>query len=192
MAKPGRATLVFLSPIGRLRVTATREHLIEVKLRAPDLPESRVDTEATALAERARAEIEDYLAGRLQEFTVPWQLNLSPLDHRVLIEMAKVPYARSTTYGELARNSGQSTGASRVVGRICGINPIPLVIPCHRVLAADGLGGFGGGLDMKRWLLQLETTGRPPAPLRIDGSAEPSEEPIADPLAGGVQGSLFD
>lgn len=191
MSTTHRSSLVFDSPIGRLRVAATREHLVEVKLRAPELPGGGADTEAAALCERARAEIAAFLAGELKDFTIPWRLLVDDLKRRVLGEMARIPYARTVTYGELARNSGEGVGASRVVGAICGANPLPLVIPCHRVLAAGGLGGFGGGLAMKRWLLQLETTGHPPPPLRSDGSEEPTEPAFDDPLAGGVQGRLF-
>lgn len=188
MAPTERASLAFLAPIGRLRVTASRDHLLEVKLRAPELPDSLGDAAAADLCRRARQEIEDYLAGRLERFTVPWRLAGDGLKRRVLHEMARIPYARTVTYGELARSSGEGTGASRVVGAICGANPLPLVIPCHRVLAGDGLGGFGGGLAMKRWLLQLEITGKAPLPLAADGSArvEVAEEPPA-----GVQLGLF-
>lgn len=191
MSTPERVSLVFDSTVGRLRVTANRTHLIEVKLRAPAADTVVPDGDAGDLCRRARREIEAYLAGELQEFTVPWRLFDGGFKRRVLEAMAAVPYARTVTYGELARRSGEGVGASQAVGAICGSNPLPLVVPCHRVLAADGLGGFGGGLPMKRWLLRLETTGRPPRALRPDGSEEPADDALVDPLADGVQQSLF-
>ena len=192
MSSPHRSSLVFASPIGFLRVTATRDHLVEVKLRAPEQDDRLLDDAATTLCRRARQEIEAFLAGDLQQFVVPWRIFGDRLKQRVLGAMAKIPYARTVTYGGLAQRAGESVGASRVVGAICGSNPLPLVIPCHRVLGAQGLGGFGGGIAMKRWLLQLEITGRPPRPLTPEEIAAPKEEMPVPAVTEGRQQSLFD
>ncbi len=117
-----------------------------------------------------------YLAGSLPRVDVPldWRLT-SGVQRTVLLALYEtVPFGQTVTYGELARRSGAFeealgepgvTGA-RSVGGIMGSNPIPVVVPCHRVLASNGLGGFGGGLEVKRQLLELE--GVLPPSLELD------------------------
>jgi methylated-DNA-[protein]-cysteine S-methyltransferase len=114
------------------------------------------------------ARLGEYFAGRRRELGLPidWRLTSGP--HRTVLEtlLAQVPYGDTITYGELASRSGvfedfQDAGgvAARTVGQMMGANPLALLVPCHRVVAADGLGGFGGGtrgLEIKRWLLMLE------------------------------------
>jgi methylated-DNA-[protein]-cysteine S-methyltransferase len=100
-----------------------------------------------------------YFAGRLHEFTVPidWRLT-SRLQRQVLATLHEsVPYGRVVTYSGLGERSGAGVPA-RAIGQIMGSNPIPLVVPCHRVLAGNGLGGYSGGsgVEIKRWLLTLE------------------------------------
>jgi methylated-DNA-[protein]-cysteine S-methyltransferase len=118
-------------------------------------------------------EVTEYLGGDRTAFTVPvdWSLT-SGTQRTVLMSLHEtVGYGTTATYGELAVRSGAygaelGAHAARGVGSIMGSNPIPLVVPCHRVVAADGLGGFGGGLEVKRWLLELE--GALPATLAFD------------------------
>ncbi|MEV4746816.1 methylated-DNA--[protein]-cysteine S-methyltransferase [Streptosporangium amethystogenes subsp. fukuiense] len=105
------------------------------------------------------AELGDYYAGRLKVFGVPvdWRLT-SPVQRRVLGTLYEtVPYGKAVTYGELAARSGTGVPA-RAIGSIMGANPIPVIVPCHRVVAGNGLGGFSGGegVESKRWLLTLE------------------------------------
>ncbi|MBB2912209.1 methylated-DNA-[protein]-cysteine S-methyltransferase [Streptosporangium becharense] len=104
-------------------------------------------------------ELGDYYAGRLRVFSVPvdWRLT-SPVQRRVLGTLREtVPYGRAVTYGELAARSGTGVPA-RAIGSIMGANPVPVIVPCHRVVAGNGLGGFSGGegVESKRWLLTLE------------------------------------
>jgi len=113
--------------------------------------------------DEAVRQLTDYLNGCRRDFDLPLDWSLSPGPQRTVLETlyAGVGYGETTTYGELARRSGAFPGAdgvlgARAVGSIMGANPIPIVVACHRVLAADGLGGFGGGLAAKRWLLELE------------------------------------
>jgi methylated-DNA-[protein]-cysteine S-methyltransferase len=109
-------------------------------------------------------ELGEYLAGRRRRFDYPVDWRLTHGDQQVVLQtlFREVEYGASITYGELAARSGayrteHGPGqAARRVGAIMGSNPVPIVVPCHRVLAADGLGGFGGGLESKRWLLGLE------------------------------------
>ena len=150
-----RALKSFASPIGRLAVLCNSHALLEVRFGAA-ARERAGSTEAAVLCGRASGEIEAYLAGDLRRWSVSIEPRGTPFQLAVWQAMCDIPYGETWTYGELARQVGDPD-ASRAVGLACGANPIPLVIPCHRVLAAGGgLGGFGGGVDLKRWLLGLE------------------------------------
>lgn len=119
---------------------------------APRAPQDRV-------AERACREFERYLADPDYLFTVPYRLEGTPFQRRVWHEIEKLCPIKTITYGEMAQ---RLRSGPRAVGGACGANPIPLIVPCHRVLAAGGgLGGFMGGKDpfplgVKRWLLRHE------------------------------------
>jgi methylated-DNA-[protein]-cysteine S-methyltransferase len=104
----------------------------------------------------ACAQLTAYFAGDLREFDLPLEAPGSDFQRRVWRELRQIPFGRSISYGELARRIGQPA-ASRAVGRANGQNPISIIVPCHRVIGADGtLTGYGGGLDRKRWLLDHE------------------------------------
>ncbi len=151
-------------PIGALTIGVTEAGLALVAF--GDVPE--VAGRAAARLgmpvvddERATAEavtqLREYLAGARRAFTLRLDRRLAPAGHRVVLDaLCGVPFGATVTYGELATRSGLALGAARVVGAIMGANPIPVVVPCHRVLGADGLGGFGGGRRVKEWLLALE------------------------------------
>lgn len=98
-----------------------------------------------------------YFQGERREFTLPVDLlTLTPFQHRVLEETSRVPFGRVVPYGEIAR-SMRVPGAARAVGNALGRNPVPILIPCHRVVASDGtIGGFTGGTRLKRKLLAVE------------------------------------
>jgi methylated-DNA-[protein]-cysteine S-methyltransferase len=106
---------------------------------------------------RVESEIDQYFAHRRMSFDIEVDLTpLSPFQRRILAATAKVPYGEVTTYREVARRAGNEQ-ASRAAGGALGANPIPIVVPCHRVVATDGsLGGYSGGLAAKRRLLELE------------------------------------
>jgi methylated-DNA-[protein]-cysteine S-methyltransferase len=113
--------------------------------------------ELPARLDEARRQLELYFEGRLHRFELPldWRLSRG-FRRRVLRETARVPYGRTATYAQLAARAG-SARAYRAAGSALGSNPIPIVVPCHRVLRSGGdLGGYGGGLDMKESLLKLE------------------------------------
>jgi methylated-DNA-[protein]-cysteine S-methyltransferase len=113
---------------------------------------------ARALLEQAGCQLDEFLAGKRRDFDVPLDLSsATAFDRRVLAAMAAIPYGETRSYGELARTIG-SPGASRAVGHACGRNPVPLLLPCHRVVRSDGsLAGFGaGGVGVKAALLALE------------------------------------
>ncbi|MDI3298001.1 MAG: methylated-DNA--[protein]-cysteine S-methyltransferase [Bacillota bacterium] len=108
-----------------------------------------------ALGERAADQLQAYLAGRLRRFDLPLDLRGTPFQLAVWRELLRLPYGRTVAYGELASRLGRPR-AARAVGGAMAANPVPLIVPCHRVVAGKGLGGYGGGLEMKRRLLRLE------------------------------------
>jgi len=105
--------------------------------------------------EQGRREVEEYLAGVRREFDVPFHIRVSPFQFKVLEAVSAIGYGSTATYGEVAARLG-SPGAARAVGAACAANPIPLVVPCHRVVGASGPGGYAGGLELKRRLLEHE------------------------------------
>lgn len=154
------------SPFGPLLLAQTRRGLVRVGLPNQDAGEllaelaARVSPrvlEAPAALDQARRELDLYFAGKLDRFDLPldWQLS-SGFRLRVQRAIARIPYGRTASYTQMARRAGNER-AVRAAGTACGNNPIPLVVPCHRVLRSGGaLGGYGGGLPMKRALLELE------------------------------------
>ena len=146
------------TPIGRLRLVADAQGLREVWFesgRHQKAPDPRWTRDADQLA-FARVQLEEYFAGMRQMFALPLHPLGTPFQLAVWQELARIPYGTTVSYGELARRIGQPQ-AVRAVGAANGRNPLPIVLPCHRVIGADGsLTGFGGGLPTKRSLLALE------------------------------------
>ena len=113
--------------------------------------------EAPAALERVRRELGEYFEGRRREFELPldWRLTRGFV-RKVLTETARIPFGETRTYAEIATVAG-SPRAFRAAGSALGANPIPIVVPCHRVLRkGGGMGGYGGGLEVKRRLLEIE------------------------------------
>ena len=154
------------SPFGPLLLASTKRGLVRVGLPNQDSDELLADLaarvsprvlEAPAELDEVRRELDLYFAGKLDHFDLPldWRLS-SGFRRRVLRAIDRIPYGQSRTYREMARRAGNER-AVRAAGSACGSNPIPLVVPCHRVLRTSGaLGGYGGGLPMKQALLELE------------------------------------
>jgi methylated-DNA-[protein]-cysteine S-methyltransferase len=142
--------LVLSSPLGDLTLFEEDEALVAIDWgRAAGASETRL------LREAAR-QIAAYFDGALRQFRLTLAPRGTPFQQKVWAEMQKIPYGQTETYGEIARRLGTSP---RAVGSACGRNPLPIVIPCHRVLAAHGaLGGYSGmdGVDSKIFLLRLE------------------------------------
>lgn len=144
----------FDSPIGTLVLSGDGEALacIDLHGRLPDAAARRDDAAFAAV----RAQLAAYFGGGLTAFDLPLAPRGTPFQLRVWNALGAIPYAATISYGELARRIGQPT-AARAVGLANGANPLPIVVPCHRVIGADGsLTGFGGGLERKRWLLAHE------------------------------------
>jgi methylated-DNA-[protein]-cysteine S-methyltransferase len=112
---------------------------------------------STRPVDTARRELSEYFEGARETFDIPADVRVeAPFHRRVLAELARVPYGRTTTYGALAKQAGRPQ-AARAVGTVMNRNPIPIMLPCHRVVGANGsLVGYGGGLDRKEALLRLE------------------------------------
>jgi methylated-DNA-[protein]-cysteine S-methyltransferase len=149
------------SPLGDLLVAGTEEGIcaIEVEpgeMAVADLGErlGRNPNQDRELRPVVRA-LTDYLGGRRRQLDLPVDLSLAtPFARRVLRRLMRIEFGQLTSYGALAQATGTS---ARAVGGAVGSNPVPIVVPCHRVVAADGsLGGYGLGLDRKRMLLRLE------------------------------------
>ncbi|MDI6099102.1 methylated-DNA--[protein]-cysteine S-methyltransferase [Actinoplanes sp. NEAU-A12] len=136
------------SPIGPLGIAVDGDAVVGVRFGVP----------AGATAEHPAAEqLRAYFMGELTDFTVPFDLRGgSAFERAVWGEIARIPYGEMITYGAIATALGDP-GAARAVGTACNRNPIPVIVPCHRVVGAGGkMVGFGGGLDRKRILLELE------------------------------------
>jgi methylated-DNA-[protein]-cysteine S-methyltransferase len=111
---------------------------------------------ADALIGEARRQLDAYFARRLEIFDLPLAPNGTGFQRQVWSALVKIPFGTTTTYGALARQLGNAA-AMRAVGAANGRNPIPIIVPCHRVIGSDGsLTGFGGGLERKQWLLRHE------------------------------------
>jgi methylated-DNA-[protein]-cysteine S-methyltransferase len=169
-AQEGLADVVYApvdSPFGELLLAATGRGLLRVAF-----PEENVDSvlerisqrvsprivEATGQLEEARRELVEYFAGRRHSFELPldWSLVGGPFGRKVLRVTSEIPYGGVLSYREVAADAGSPRG-SRAAGNALGSNPMPIVVPCHRVLhSGGGLGGYGGGVERKRWLLELE------------------------------------
>jgi len=154
------------SPFGPLLLASTPRGLIRVGLPNQDPDEllaelaERVSPrvlESPARLDAAKRELDLYFEGKLAHFDLPLDWRLSGgFGRRVLRAIARIPYGETRSYTQMATRAGNQR-AVRATGTACGRNPIPLVVPCHRVLRADGtLGGYGGGLPMKQALLELE------------------------------------
>jgi methylated-DNA-[protein]-cysteine S-methyltransferase len=157
------ATVCFASTLGVLEVEAGEAAVTRVRIGGRGRPREVGEGPALALALRAAQEITTYLAGRLRQFTVPVALAGTPFQKAVWAELRKIPFGRRRTYGELAAALGRPRGA-RAIGAACGANPVPIIVPCHRVVSADGsLGGFGAGLPVKTKLLDIEREAGGPA-----------------------------
>lgn len=106
----------------------------------------------------ARKQIVAFLGGKRRQFDLPLDISTTPFQKKVLRCVSGIPYGRTLTYGEVAKAVGHPR-AARAVGMANASNSLPLVIPCHRVVAVNGLGGYGGGLALKRSLLEMENSG---------------------------------
>jgi methylated-DNA-[protein]-cysteine S-methyltransferase len=148
------------TPFGELKLAVDPDGVL-VELWLPNRGRAIESLEAPsrAASEGMRAvqtQLREYFLGKRHAFDLPIQPRGTPFERRVWARLLEIPYGATTSYGEIASEFGLPNGA-RAVGRANGANPIPIIIPCHRVIGADGtLTGFGGGLPLKQALLELE------------------------------------
>jgi methylated-DNA-[protein]-cysteine S-methyltransferase len=147
------------SPVGRLRLIANDDALVGIWFehgRDAARGAAGLRPGSNTIIERTRAQLDEYFAGVRRDFDLPLDPRGTEFQRRVWFRLTKIAYGDTTTYGTLASDLGNPKG-SRAIGLANGSNPIPIVIPCHRVIGADGsLTGFGGGLPIKAQLLELE------------------------------------
>ncbi|HEY1601647.1 MAG TPA: methylated-DNA--[protein]-cysteine S-methyltransferase [Pirellulales bacterium] len=156
------ATTVFYrfidSPLGRIYLQGDGQFLTGLYMprhkhwQGPDSSLRQSNAAFTEVSEQ----LEEYFAGERNQFNVPVRLDGTPFQQRVWQELVRIPYGKTITYAQLAARVGKPT-ASRAVGNANGRNPVSIIVPCHRVIGADGkLTGYGGGVDKKEWLLAWE------------------------------------
>lgn len=166
--------LKYPSPIGTLTLVASDAALIALKLADDGLPER-----ANAIVKDARAQLDAWFSGRRRRFELPLAPRGTAFQRRVWQALAEIEYGATTSYAELARRLDKPN-AVRAVGAANGKNPLPIVLPCHRVIGSGGaLVGYAGGLPAKAWLLAHEA--RWSASLKTaprSGSAAPAPAPV--------------
>jgi methylated-DNA-[protein]-cysteine S-methyltransferase len=148
------------SPLGKLLLTSDGQSLTGLfmtRLAERSAPEAEARwKQDDAPFREAVEQLNAYFEGEATSFDLPLNMVGTSFQRRVWRELCKIPFGRAISYAELARRIGQPS-ASRAVGGANGRNPVSIIVPCHRVIGADGgLGGYGGGLDRKRWLLEHE------------------------------------
>lgn len=147
------------SPIGRIELTATDSAITSLSMeRAGHLPLEELAEHSNALLDRAVGQLSEYFAGRRQSFDLPVAWSGTPFQEAVWRQLSELRFGEIISYGELGLATGRPT-AGRAVGGAVGANPIPIIVPCHRVLASNrritGYSG-GNGIPTKRWLLDHE------------------------------------
>lgn len=155
----------FKTSFGTVRTAATNKGLSLIALpgesrkyfedRIEELFHDHELAQGGVINRKAEEQIIAYLEGRLTKFDLPLEMTGTNFQKKALKQVARIPYGKTRTYGEIARSIG-SPRAARAVGSANAKNNLPLVIPCHRVVASNGLGGYGGGLPLKKKLLKLE------------------------------------
>ena len=147
-------SLIFCSPVGHLLIRSDGESILEVSFTEKE--PVNADTGDCDVLRKCVSELEMYFAGKLKEFTVPLKLVGTDFRKKCWEALRTIPYGETISYKELATNVGNPK-ACRAVGGANHHNPIVVIVPCHRVIGSGGsLTGFGGGLDKKQYLLDLE------------------------------------
>ncbi|MBQ6058598.1 MAG: methylated-DNA--[Clostridia bacterium] len=165
--KPSIQFCMFTSPIGDLRLFAEQDALIYIQLPESTplraelylrryYPGHEITASDSPILEQTRVELLDYFDHpcRPISFTVPYRFFGTEFQHQVWSKIAEIPYGKVITYAELAQWCKRGKRFARSIGAGCGANPLPIIVPCHRVVGTNRkLTGFGGGLDVKEWLL---------------------------------------
>jgi methylated-DNA-[protein]-cysteine S-methyltransferase len=169
------------SPIGRLMLTSDGTALTGLYMnlyrnkpsKLPGLGNDWIQNATIDPLPAAARQLKEYFAGKRREFDLPMRMEGTEFQRRVWRELTKIPFGETRSYGQLAKRLNNPNG-SRAVGLANGRNPIAIIVPCHRVIGADGsLTGFGGGIDRKEWLLTHE--GQPVTREMVFGEAMDSK-----------------
>ena len=147
------------SPIGVLELEAESNFIYRIKFKEGDslqlFKESKQNSESPILV-KASKQIDEYFNGNRKFFDIPFKLNVPPFYKKVLLEVKKIKYGETASYRKIARMAGNNK-AVRAVGTANAKNPLPIIIPCHRIISSNGnIGGYSGGLDKKLYLLDHE------------------------------------
>jgi len=167
-ANEGNATKYYAtikSPIGELMLVADDTALTGVYFgghdHVPAASEGWTRDAQHPVLRKAALQLQEYLSGKRKSFEIPLRLTGTDFQEKVWQQIARIPYGETISYAELAKRAGNPQ-AIRAAGTTTGRNPVSIIVPCHRVVGKNGgLGGFGGGLDRKRFLLSLERSGQP-------------------------------
>ncbi|MBN2732631.1 MAG: methylated-DNA--[protein]-cysteine S-methyltransferase [Balneolaceae bacterium] len=144
------------SPIGVLKLEATDQALTAIKFSDDGQNAVNQPEPASAILEKARNQLKEFFDGHRQEFDIPLAPEGTDFEQQVWDQLKNIPFGKSITYTQLAQKLGDPNKV-RAVGRANGQNPLPIIIPCHRVIGANNkLTGYAGGVERKRWLLQHE------------------------------------
>ena len=148
----------FKAPVGEICLVGSNDELYSIfwpkKTKKLKIVGEKFKSE---ILEQAIKQLQLYFAGKLKEFSLSVKLNGSSFQKKILTALAKVPFGNTLSYKDLAKKAGLPASYSRAVGAVMRSNPLPLVYPCHRIIGSDNsLTGFGGGLDVKHYLLNLE------------------------------------
>jgi methylated-DNA-[protein]-cysteine S-methyltransferase len=148
------------SPIGSLLLTSDGESLTGLYMgapsKSPELGSDWLEKPNGAPLAKAARQLEEYFAGKRKEFDLPLKMEGTEFQKRVWRQLTRIPFGETWSYGQLAKTLDNPNG-SRAVGLANGRNPIAVIVPCHRVIGADGsMTGFGGGIPRKQWLLAHE------------------------------------
>ena len=147
----------YQTDIGEIGIAENRGNITNIYFENEQIPRNNIAFETDTLKEAAR-QLQDYLAGKLREFDLPLALAGTDFMLRVWKSLLNIPYGETRSYQKIALSVGNKK-ASRAVGYACNQNPIPIIIPCHRVIGTKGkLTGFGEGLELKARLLELDPT----------------------------------
>jgi methylated-DNA-[protein]-cysteine S-methyltransferase len=148
-------TMPYESPIGQLVLECDGDVLIGIWL-PNERRHARNDADdVPPVLKETASQLDEYFAGERTDFDVRMELDGTDFQRQVWTELTRIPYGETISYGDVARRVGRPS-APRAVGQANGRNPIPVIVPCHRVVASNGIGGYGGGLKVKRQLLAVE------------------------------------
>ncbi|MCX7392168.1 MAG: methylated-DNA--[protein]-cysteine S-methyltransferase [Planctomycetia bacterium] len=151
-----RNDLVIASPVGKLRLVASEKGLVAIDVRNHTKQETTIDASAQAILIKTKKQLEQYFAGTRTSFDVALDLVGTEFQVQAWRALGRIPFGKTISYGQQAKNM-KKPKAFRAVGSANGMNPVPIIVPCHRVVASDGsLGGYSLGLKMKKQLLAIE------------------------------------